>query len=443
MTINKMRSNKFILFLFLALFMIFDGLPLDQSSETEKSAAKELKKLLKTNPGKAKEIFKKQIFRDKSFRYSERELDRLGYNLIRQNKIKEAVTVFQINVEAVPNSWKAWDSLGEGYIYLNQEHKSRQAYKKSLEINPENRNARKKIMFLKQYVYGFSRETKTPTKFPPGKNTGIKGPYLGETPPGNTPKLFAPGIVSTRGKGEYCCTFSPDGKEMFFSANIGKHFAILFYSKLGSEGWTAPDIPSFSKGHIDYLPYIMPDGKQMFFGRIKKDDHGAVTGKGFYSISRKNKKTFDVLLPVLFPQGKDWMHVSSTSDLTIYTTYLPLRKTARFRLTEKGYLSKEIPSGGLHPGSHPAVAPDESFIIFDSDEGPGGFGEEDLYVCFRNTDGSWSKAINLGEKINSPGGEAIPVLTPDGKYLFYTAKRDLYWISTKFIHELCDSGKWK
>ena len=94
-----------------------------------------------------------------------------------------------------------------------------------------------------------------------------------------------------------------------------------------------------------------------------------------------------------------------------------------------------MPVGGLHPGGHPSVAPDERYIIFDS-ERPGGFGADDLYVCFRKPDGSWGEAINLGDTINSPGGEAIPHMTPDGKYLLYTAKRDIYWVSTEFIDGL-------
>ena len=436
--INIRRFFTFLLvFMF---FMGFEGLGLDQNSESKTSAAKELLKLLKKNPQKARKIFKQKILKDKSLQYSEKDIDYLGYILIRKNRIKEAVTVFQINVEVLPNSWKAWDSLGEGYIYLNNEQKSKQAYQKSLEINPKNRNARKKLYFMKSFIYDYARETDTPARFSPGESTGIKGPYMGETSPGNTPKLFAPGIVSNRGYGEYCCTFSPDGKEMFFTASVKKHIAALFYSQLTPEGWTAPKTPPFSKDHIDYLPYIMPSGKQMFFGRIKKDENGAVTGKGFYVINRKGDKTFDLLQPDLFPQGKGWMHVSATRDQTIYTTYLPLRKTARFKLINGGYPSKEIPVGGLHPSGHPAIALDESFIIFDS-ERPGGFGEVDLYVCFRNPDDSWSKAINLGDKINSPGDESIPVLTLDGKYLFYTAKRDLYWVSTKFIHQLREDNK--
>ena len=44
----------------------------------------------------------------------------------------------------------------------------------------------------------------------------LQGPYLGQKPPGMTPKIFAPGIVSTA-EFEFAGTFSPDGKEYFFT----------------------------------------------------------------------------------------------------------------------------------------------------------------------------------------------------------------------------------
>ena len=93
----------------------------NQIIDSKKSASRELEILLNNNPVQAREIFKSKILSNVHYRMSEAELDSLGYHLIKQNKIKEANTVFQINVEISPNSWKAWDSLGEGYLYLNDE----------------------------------------------------------------------------------------------------------------------------------------------------------------------------------------------------------------------------------------------------------------------------------------------------------------------------------
>ena len=48
------------------------------------------------------------------------------------------------------------------------------------------------------------------------------------------------------------------------------------------------------------------------------------------------------------------------------------------------------------------------------------FPVRDLYVSFRNRDGSWSRAMNLGPGINSPAGEVRPYLPPGGGVLFFS-----------------------
>lgn len=79
-------------------------------------------------------------------------------------------------------------------------------------------------------------------------------------------------------------------------------------------------------------------------------------------------------------------------------------------------LSKAINSGKWT--AHPFIAPDESYIIWDS-EIDGGYGDSDMYISFRQTDGSWGDAINFGNEINTDGEDGGGYVTPDGKYLSY------------------------
>ena len=82
-------------------------------------------------------------------------------------------------------------------------------------------------------------------------------------------------------------------------------------------------------------------------------------------------------------------------------------------------------------------------MIFAS-ERPGGFGGSDLYISYRGAEGTWTKAKNLGEIINTPAEEYSPTISPDGKYLFFTRtvlaepgsgisvkSMDIYWINIK------------
>ena len=76
-----------------------------------------------------------------TYDFAEPELNDLGYRLMRMGKVKDAVEIFKLNVEAYPEAFNTYDSLGEGYMTLNEHELAVLNYKKSLELNPDNANA--------------------------------------------------------------------------------------------------------------------------------------------------------------------------------------------------------------------------------------------------------------------------------------------------------------
>ncbi len=76
-----------------------------------------------------------------NFNEPERALNVLGYGLIRQRKMKEAIGVFKLNVEMFPKSANPYDSLGEAYLLTGDKELAIENYKKSLELEPQNSNA--------------------------------------------------------------------------------------------------------------------------------------------------------------------------------------------------------------------------------------------------------------------------------------------------------------
>ncbi len=44
--------------------------------------------------------------------------------------------------------------------------------------------------------------------------------------------------------------------------------------------------------------------------------------------------------------------------------------------------------------------------------------------------------MNLGDSVNTPGGNIAPSVSPDGKYIFYTANGDIYWVSAAILEPL-------
>ncbi len=91
------------------------------------------------------------------------------------------------------------------------------------------------------------------------------------------------------------------------------------------------------------------------------------------------------------------------------------------------------------------VAPDESYLLVASSR-PGGFGQGDLYVSFRGKDGRWQPLVNVGDAINTDQTEFCPMVTPDGKYLFFsrrwgatweeTTAGDVFWVDVKLLESV-------
>lgn len=106
------------------------------------SAANSLRDIMaKEGIGAAQKNFKAMLpARDEKYYFSENEFNNLGYALMQNQKIKEAIEIFKMNVALFPNSWNVYDSLGESYMNDGQNDLAIKNYKKSVELNPQNTN---------------------------------------------------------------------------------------------------------------------------------------------------------------------------------------------------------------------------------------------------------------------------------------------------------------
>jgi tetratricopeptide (TPR) repeat protein len=73
-----------------------------------------------------------------------------GYELLAEKRIKEAIELFTLVVKLNPNSWNAFDSLGEAYEIAGEIKPAIANYEKSVQLNPDNESAKKKIKALKK-----------------------------------------------------------------------------------------------------------------------------------------------------------------------------------------------------------------------------------------------------------------------------------------------------
>jgi uncharacterized membrane protein len=83
-----------------------------------------------------------------AYSFDERELNALGYQLIRTNKFKEAIRILQLNVETYPQSSNVYDSLGEAYMDSGDKPQAIANYQKSVQLNPKNGGAVKILQKL-------------------------------------------------------------------------------------------------------------------------------------------------------------------------------------------------------------------------------------------------------------------------------------------------------
>ena len=81
---------------------------------------------------------------------AERAMNRLGYRLVLQEKVEEAIQVFQINTQVFPDSFNTWDSLGEAHLVRGDYTRAIEYYEKSLTLNPQNDNAKTMIERMKK-----------------------------------------------------------------------------------------------------------------------------------------------------------------------------------------------------------------------------------------------------------------------------------------------------
>jgi hypothetical protein len=255
--------------------------------------------------------------------------------------------------------------------------------------------------------------------------------YLGQTPPGNIPKIFSLS-VSTGTFATERITISNDNKEIYYS-EIKSYYPITaaktkYYSYAAGK-WTGPFLlfedycaPAFSVGgdamyvedsHFKTFLSVKKgqtwSAPKRYLTKIDSAHYLQATNKGNFYLSSRPKNTVGI---------GDWCKLSVTgSDTTAVGLGMPLN-TAWDNLDF-------------------FVARDETFMILTTVAG--------LSISYPKKEGGWTNPRNMGTKINFGLAMWGPYVTTDNKYLFYTTgtKPDysdvnVYWVR---VDGLIDSLK--
>ncbi len=271
--------------------------------------------------------------------------------------------------------------------------------------------------------------------------------YFGQTPPGDSAVVFAPGIISLPHRVEQSIVFSPDGKECFFNEWAANYsYAKIYYTKYENKIWTPPVEASFSVGHFASSPFFSADGKRLYF------HYANYTGPEPYDIWMVQRTAQGWGEPFHLPSPinsdyKDGCYSETKDGIVYFASNRPggfdnkgdIWRTHQItgQPLKVENLGATVNSSAWESG--PCIAPDESYLIFVS-ERPGGFGHSDLYITFKKEDSSWTAPVNMemskaGINLKNAATDSA-TLSPDGRYLFFSRSGDIYWVSTKIIDDI-------
>jgi ankyrin repeat protein len=283
-------------------------------------------------------------------------------------------------------------------------------------------------------------------KVPAPKYPEITGPYLGQEPPGLSPRIFAPGVVSTE-RSELNSVFTPDGKEFYFTIRRASGQWTIMIMAAGEDGrWSRPRPASFSGKWSDVDLFITADGRRVYFcsNRPLRSQGGKAKDFDIWMSERTAQGWAEpVNLGAPVNSEADEFYPSLTKDGTIY---FQSRRPGgqggpdiwRVRPSEGGFAAAEclpppVNSAGFEGDT--LIAPDESYLIVSTSRDPQS-PQADLYLSRRGPDGGWMPLVKIGFEVSSPkSGENCQILSPDGRYLFFTRGGDIYWVDAVVIEK--------
>ncbi len=279
----------------------------------------------------------------------------------------------------------------------------------------------------------------------------LKGPFFGQMAPEEKAGVFLDGIISTLDQPEMCAAFTRDGKEIYYNAQEEGQWSILV-TKLDNGRWTNPRPLPFTSGYTDRDFTMSPDGHRIYFGsnRPRKPGGPRQPTLDIFVTERLSSGEWSqprvVGFPVNTEASENYPSVARNGSLYFFSKRndgvgLCDIYVARFRGGR--YLPAECLGRAVNSDKNDwdaYIAPDESYIIFSSQNRDDTIGRQDLYISFRGTDGLWIPAKNMGPRLNSPSDEICPSVSLDQKILFFTSRRrgkaDIYWVDARIIEDL-------
>lgn len=258
--------------------------------------------------------------------------------------------------------------------------------------------------------------------------------------PAPAPEVFAPGVISGAAN-DLSPAFTPDGRTVFFTRGNSAQSTILV-SHRTADGWSKPEIAPFSGEWRDLEATMAPDGSYLVFASNRPAVVGGRPLDGYYNGAVQEGRGGNLWRVDRTPQG--WgapyrlpdvingnasiFSPSIAADGSLYFMQ-PVGPRQRFHIFRAAWSGGayaapvEVPiAAGDDVGDFdPAVAPDESYIVFSSARltAKG----TSLFIALRQH-GTWTTPVYLGDTVSAPGtGNIEARLGPGARVLYFSSTR--------------------
>jgi len=254
----------------------------------------------------------------------------------------------------------------------------------------------------------------------------LKGPYLGQKVPGETPERFAPDIVIPN---HSTVTISPDGSELYWNSGPTFGDGPIMMTKIVDGKWIKPVEAPFSgkkNSNWDDCPFVTPDNRRLFFVSTRPIGNLNSKKENIWYVERipTGWSEPEPAIEEINAMSLHWqVSVSENGNLyfageDVSGSYIRLSRFINGKYTKPETVLKE-------GGASPFISPDESYLIFSRLIS----GRATPFICYKNRKGLWQEPVNIEKYV---GNGVCCIVSPDGKYLF----KDGFWVSAEFIEEL-------
>lgn len=243
-------------------------------------------------------------------------------------------------------------------------------------------------------------------------------------------RLFGEGIFSVPEWHDGAGIFTSDGRRLYFTRADEKFTrSRVYYSDFADGEWSAPQLAPFSNSDYDAGCRFTPDGRVLFTSQRPTLNKEISDAWNIWMAKRsKGEWTTPQIMPAPINSnksdccavvvGNNVIYFSSDRDGSWDIYRAAANRKGEFEITK---LDSSVNSSG---GEWPSfVDSRERFMLFSSIR-PGGLGGDDVYISYRRN-GRWSQAENLGAMVNTDAFEDSAVISPDGRYFFWSSMRSI------------------